>query len=218
MTSTTQTFSKTGGETIVKDLPPTSWTLLTGLPAAALGSGTATPHLGVADFIGPGIKWKTSAVTTDRIVTQVPLGNQVGLISKMNSWNLKLRALVRKLDVTGSATEDAALGIRCRVRWLSARPGAGLSGTTEDIRSTNPIDVLLPAKAIAANATGVAWLTFDIGKAMSDYNVSVLPWTVLSIELGPNKTVPADLTIELAGAQLLCSGDYSGVNTATVGS
>jgi hypothetical protein len=203
-------------------IPLSQWMLSTGA-TPGVATNVALYRTMVATNL-PILRWDAanSAGTSDvaRFTFQVP-GQYDPRVDQ-----LYFIAPFRKFDTTGSAAEQATLGLQMQVRQLwpgSADPAIAAnvvpdpaaspatlvaSGETALSSFDAAIARLLPAKTTALAFT---MLQFDLGgdkrttggrSTLTDA-LSVKPLEILSLEIGPNATVGTALTIDMAAGGLI---------------
>ncbi|MBK8168376.1 MAG: hypothetical protein IPK64_20700 [bacterium] len=129
---------------------------------------------------------------------------------------LFLVARVRKLDGTGSATDNTDLALNATMAWHNPSiTDAGVESdgdtamnalTTTAVFTDLAGSAVLPAKAAAGSEEKFRTFIADLSAGMSSAQLAALrQGAALTISLAPNETVGTDLYIEACGFELLYS-------------
>ncbi len=188
--------------------PLTDFTLETGLHFAASGAGIVGAGAIMTSFIG--LIWNATATTTDFMyLTRSTPGNfrepsSANRIPGTSHWSeFQLQVLARKLDTTGSATENATLAMNATMNWLYSDPNDNTDpGDTALNSLTTPAAALLDAKYGAAAEEGFKWYTFDLGARLQAESKRLRPNSAFQIIMSVSAAVGAALAIEMIGARL----------------
>lgn len=179
---------------------PATWSF--GNPGTALGRSSSA----AAYILSAGgshqleaVNWKATAATTDLVQFTMALPWRMRRYSGRSKSGLLLAIRCRKHDTTGSATEDADLGLSVTAIFQS--PTIGSDGTEADgtgfVTSTADTQ-LLPAKS-ADNAPGKARVyRFDLFKGLTDaQKAAIVPGSTVTIRIAPSKTVGTALAAQV---------------------
>lgn len=177
-----------------------NWTL--GTFATAMGrSNSAAAYIlpvGGSNQV-EALRWKATATTTDIAQFQMMLDPRKRLHSEVAKSGLHLILRARKLDTTGSAAEDSALGFSVTATFASPKysdDGTELDGTGF-VTSTADAQ-LLPAKSADNAPAAFRTYRFNLLKGLTDAQKAAIgPMSTVAISIAPSKTVGTALAAEI---------------------
>ena len=168
-----------------------------------------------------GLVWNATADNTDVLVKDwavpqdfKPDSGQTGHRSR-----LVARIRVRKLDTTGSASDNADLALSMQASWHNPAfsQSTGIEGdgdtainvlataaTAKRLDSTGAVSSVIPADVAADSEAGFRTMYVDIGAAMTDAQLMALkPGAAMTLKLYPNEAIGADLALELVDWEMV---------------
>lgn len=188
--------------------PLTDFTLESGLHFAASGAGIVGAGAIMTSFIG--LIWNATATTTDFMyLTGSTPGNfrqpsSANKVPGTSNWSeFQLQLMARKLDTSGSATDNADLAMTATMNWLYSDPNdASSPGDTALNSLTTPASFILDAQSVAAAEEGFKWYTLDLGARLQAESKSLKPNSAFQILISVNEAVGTAQAIEIIGARL----------------
>lgn len=190
-----------------------SWCLTTGAPMPATGAGVVG-YGAIASTLN-GLIWDDTAAETDIIRWRglVPADYHRSPEAFGEKNTIVLAVYARKLDTTGSATDNADLALVATPYWHSpSYTAAGVAGSGDTaIKTVNTaISNTLTVDAAAATEEAFRWYEFDLLKNAnfttaaigSAARLALKPRSPLQILLNPQEAVGTDLAIEVLATEL----------------
>jgi hypothetical protein len=209
------------GAGYIKEFVPNQVFLNNNGTLAALGAtGAGVVGLGAVGATLTGIGWVFNATAdqTKKLIFKGKLPRDFRLNVERNGDRCALlaRAKVRKVDTTGSATDNTDLRLSCRILWhndgiVTTAQGAATEGNGET--AFNAVTVssttlnLLPAMVAVGAEESTRWMEWDLGSAMSAAQRNALkPGADYLIEFFPHEAIGTDLAVEMWAVEFLYRG------------
>jgi hypothetical protein len=170
-----------------------------------------------------GLVWNASADQTDILVKDWALpttwkkdGGAAGSRSK-----IILAAKVRKLDASGSASDNADLALLAQASWHNSNLSAS-ENTESDGDSTinnlgtlaTPVPVtfetlagaaVIPTDAVADSEAAFRWMFADITAGMTAAQLAALkPGATMTFKIYPNEAIGTNLALEVVEIAVIC--------------
>lgn len=170
---------------------PSTWCLGTFATALARSNSAAAYILSVGGSNEvEAVRWKAGAANTDIVRFQMMLDPRKRLHTQPNPSSIYLILRARKLDTTGSADEDATLGLSVQAIFQS--PKYSFSAATEGTEAdgtgfvTSTADQqLLPAKSADNAPAKFRTYFFELTKGLTNAQKALIgPMSTCSIKLG----------------------------------
>jgi hypothetical protein len=203
-----QAFNKSiahEGVMVEQPIPLGSWKLAAGTTIAAAGAGIV--GVGAIMTSYNGLIWDPAADTGDAVICDwcTPgdfrgIGGSEKYPSKSDGPQLQLLVLARKLDKTGSATDNTDLRLTGDMLWLYSNPDETLGargGDTALNSLTTKATALLDAKAAATTEEAFHWYALDIGARLEAESKTLKPYSAVQIALSVDDTVGTNLAVEV---------------------
>ncbi len=196
-----------------RDIPLTEFILDT--PAAMAGTGAGVVGWGSISTTMRGLVWDDTADGSDiiRWMGTLPTDYRRSDETTDSKQTIILRAYMRKLDGTGSATDNTDLAVIATPYWHSpsySTAGVAADGDTSIKTVNTAITKTLGTKAAATAEEAFRWYEFDLLATANFTSATVAaaarqalkPQSSFQFTLKPNETVGTDLYIELLACEL----------------
>lgn len=188
-------------------IPLGAWTLAAGTPFIATTTGIVGAGATNTNMLG--LVWNATADTGDIASLNIPLpGNfrsvdGVNFIPRTAHWSeFQLQVFARKLDITGSATENATLALTGDMYWQNTDPNVATNPSdTSDNHLTTPASALLSPKTFSQVST-YAWYTLDIGARIQAESKILRKHAACQINLSVSAAVGTALAVEVRATRL----------------
>lgn len=165
-----------------------------------------------------GLVWDAAADSTDVLVRDWAVPHDYKRDTGRTGERSKIivRAKVRKLDTTGSASDNADLELNCQASWHNSSFNSNgvesdgdaainvLASALEMRLYDGSSTAVLPTDAAADSEAAFRWLSFDVTAGMTSAQLAaLLPGTPMTFKLFPNEAIGTDLNLELMDVEVV---------------
>lgn len=171
-----------------------------------------------------GLEWEATADNTDVIQRNWSIPDTYARSFERTGMRgrIMLRARVRKLDTTGSATENGTLQLKADVAYhcptLNLKTGAESDGDAlftaitgvvfktiaDHDNNTADATSYIPAKAAAANPAGFRWMEADISAALTSAQMAALVAAgTMGLKVYPSAAIGTALALQITDLEMV---------------